>query len=70
MKLQQLGDRLASKQPSQPASEPASKDTREQVMFRCSAETRKALKLLALQQDTTVQELLSQQVSKLLADRD
>jgi predicted HicB family RNase H-like nuclease len=60
-----LGNRLATKQPSEPAP---TKDMREQVMFRCSAETRKALKLLALQQDTTVQELLSQQVSKLLKE--
>jgi hypothetical protein len=37
-------------------------------MFRCQPETRKALKLLAIELDSTVQELVMKQVNKLLSD--
>jgi hypothetical protein len=43
-------------------------DSREMMMFRCQPETRKALKLLAIELDSTVQELVMKQVNKLLSD--
>ncbi len=76
--LASLGDRLAKKDPptSVPSPDPseaaatpekpATKDNRVQVLVRMTPGERKALRRIALEQDTTVQALVEETIRDLL----
>ncbi len=78
--LASLGDRLAKKDPPPTAAVPSepseaavstaekapAKDTRVQVLVRMTPAERKALRRIALEQDTTVQALVEETIRDLL----
>lgn len=77
--LASLGDRLARKDPPLPVSEPPPmiseasslkpkepKDPRVQVLVRMTPAERKALRRIALEQDTTVQALVEDAIRDLI----